>query len=115
MGLPTSANKTDVLRHPWMRWSVIIMHRLGLIKELIASGFMTTDVEELPLGHPSANITIIIVYTYALATRESVVKCRYLSERTAIWRLYCAIYCTVYSYIVLSICILCTVTVIVSS
>ena len=58
MGLPTSANKTDVLRHRWMRWSVIIMHRMGLIKELIAAGFMTTDVEELPLGHPGANIII---------------------------------------------------------
>jgi hypothetical protein len=52
MGLPTSSNKTDVLRHRWMRWSVIIMHRLGLIRELIAAGFMHTDVTELPLGHP---------------------------------------------------------------
>ena len=52
MGMPTSSNKTDVLRHRWMRWSVIIMHRLGLIRELIAAGFMHTDVTELPLGHP---------------------------------------------------------------
>ena len=118
MGLPTSANKTDVLRHRWMRWSVIIMHRLGLIKELIAAGFMTTDVEELPLGHPGANIiTIIIVCNYpghpganiitiivcnyALAAGESVFKCRCLSERINIWRLYTVL------YIVLSITILC--------
>ena len=101
MGLPTSANKTDVLRHRWMRWSVIIMHRLGLIKELIAAGFMTTDVEELPLGHPGANIITIIVCNYALAAGESVFKCRCLSERINIWRLYTVL------YIVLSITILC--------
>ena len=52
---PNSNTKADVIRLRWQRVSVIVMHRIGLIKELIRLGFMTARASHLPTGHPGHN------------------------------------------------------------